>query len=446
MAYFGNNKSLVSVFESTMDFFKNGKGKLSLSDCEECISMDPEMVDSINLPDKEGECKITVTRNDSFGAVLDKGEECLVLNFMSAWTPGGGVKKGSTAQEEDLCRRSSLYLSLTSAEGHKLYDYNHKNCPGISCNYMLLSPNVEIIKFSDGEWLDQSVKCAVLSAAAPRLCDGYQIDPDLLENTLQSRIRGILQVAAKYNYKHLVLGAWGCGVYHNDPKQIARIFHDELMKMTGYFESVEFAVCGKSTNYQCFCKEFSKEASGQDVKSKGVPTGEPEYHFFYGHDPKKLGDEQACFSQWYHRWFTVDGHRYNCMEQYMMSEKARLFKDKEMLIAILGESDQAKIKAYGRQVKGFDPEIWHKHCIDIVFKGNYAKFTQNEDLKQYLLATGDKVLVEASPTDTIWGIGMRATAKAKDHRNWRGQNLLGYTLTRVKQQIMEEESLSKQAK
>lgn len=258
MAFFRINKQLVSVFENTMEHFKSGNGQLSLEECVECIGIEPEAVDGIDLPEKGGDCKITVTRNDSFGAALEHGERCLVLNFMSAWTPGGGVTKGSKAQEEDLCRRSSLYLSLTSDEGQKLYKYNHENCPGISCNYMLLSPKVEIVKHSNGEWLDKSMTCAVLSSAAPRLRDGLKISEKKLEEVLQSRIKGILQVAAKYGYRHLILGAWGCGAYHNDPVQISRIFHDELMKMTGYFDSVEFAVCGKGDNYECFKNVFAK--------------------------------------------------------------------------------------------------------------------------------------------------------------------------------------------
>ena len=171
-------------------------------------------------------------------------------------------------------------------------------------------------------------------------------------------------------------------------------------------------------------------------------TEEPKYFFFYGHDPKKLGHDKACFSQWYIRPFTVDGHRYNCMEQYMMSEKARIFRDIEMMKTILNESDPAKVKAYGRQVKGFNPDVWHEQRSKIVFKGNYAKFSQHADLKRYLLDTGDMVLVEASPFDTIWGIGMRANKTAENHNNWRGLNLLGYALTAVKKQILVDEILA----
>lgn len=173
-----------------------------------------------------------------------------------------------------------------------------------------------------------------------------------------------------------------------------------------------------------------------------VPSDEePEYFFFYGHDPEKVGDK-AVFSQWYMKPFTVDGHRYECMEQYMMAEKALLFKDFDMLKQILNSQSPKECKAFGRKVKNFDTETWNEHSQKIVFKGNYAKFSQNSRLLKFLLATGDKVLVEASPFDKIWGIGMRACKAAEDHHNWHGKNQLGYTLTRVKKAIIADAILN----
>lgn len=175
-----------------------------------------------------------------------------------------------------------------------------------------------------------------------------------------------------------------------------------------------------------------------------IPSDEePEYFFFYGHDPEKKGvGDKAVFSQWYIKPFMVDSHRYVCMEQYMMSEKALLFKDMEMLKQILNTKDPATCKKLGRKVKNFDSEIWNEHSQKIVFKGNYAKFSQNSRLKELLLSTGDKVLVEASPFDKIWGIGMRPCKAAEDHNNWRGKNQLGYTLTRVKKAIIADAILN----
>lgn len=173
-----------------------------------------------------------------------------------------------------------------------------------------------------------------------------------------------------------------------------------------------------------------------------IPSDEePEYFFFYGHDPEKVG-ENAVFSQWYKKPFMVDGHRYVCMEQYMMSEKALLFKDFDILKQILLCEDPKKCKAFGRKVRHFDSEKWNGHSQNIVFKGNYAKFSQNPHFLRMLLETGDKVLVEASPFDRIWGIGMRECKAAHDHHNWRGRNQLGYALTRVKKAIIADAILN----
>lgn len=158
-----------------------------------------------------------------------------------------------------------------------------------------------------------------------------------------------------------------------------------------------------------------------------------DFVFFWGHTGKV---EKACFSQWYMRDFEVDGHRYCCMEQYMMAQKAILFKDFDTLAKILNSRDQADIKQLGREVKNFDGAKWDAHKSDIVYKGNLAKFGQNEDLKAILLATGDKTLVEASPYDRIWGIGLRASdPRSVDPGQWQGQNLLGQALMLVRETL-----------
>ncbi len=162
-----------------------------------------------------------------------------------------------------------------------------------------------------------------------------------------------------------------------------------------------------------------------------------ELFLFYGH---KGAVKKACFSQWFIREFVVDGVKYCCMEQYMMAQKAWMFRDVKRLSQILSSKDPAEMKALGREVEGFDPKMWDEKKREIVYKGNLAKFSQNEDLKGYLLETGDKVLVEASPYDKIWGIGLRATdPRAKDPKTWLGQNLLGYALTRVKETLQASE-------
>lgn len=110
---------------------------------------------------------------------------------------------------------------------------------------------------------------------------------------------------------------------------------------------------------------------------------------------------KACFSQWFPAVFVVDDVAYNCTEQYMMAEKARVFGDDDIRQKMLACNDPKEIKALGRQVKNFDAETWRRVSPDIVVKGNLHKFRQNPELCQFLLDTGEKILVEASPYDTI---------------------------------------------
>jgi ribA/ribD-fused uncharacterized protein len=141
-------------------------------------------------------------------------------------------------------------------------------------------------------------------------------------------------------------------------------------------------------------------------------------------------------SQWYPADFTIEGVEYGCAEQFMMAEKARLFDDREALRQILATDSPREQKALGRKVQGFDESRWNSTCRDIVYRGNLAKFSQNPDLKELLLATGSKTLAEASPTDRIWGIGLAADDRRVTVKSaWRGKNWLGEALMRVRAEL-----------
>jgi ribA/ribD-fused uncharacterized protein len=117
----------------------------------------------------------------------------------------------------------------------------------------------------------------------------------------------------------------------------------------------------------------------------------------------------------------------------MMAEKARLFGDDEVLDEILSITDPKDAKALGRKVRDFDGARWEKARMDIVVRGNEEKFGQNPNLRKHLVSTKNEILVEASPSDAIWEIGLsRDDARAKDPRTWRGSNLLGFALTHVR--------------
>jgi len=149
------------------------------------------------------------------------------------------------------------------------------------------------------------------------------------------------------------------------------------------------------------------------------------YHFFYR--------TASPFSNWHYSPFWYRGVRYNCVEQFMMAHKAKLFKDKETLDAIMETESPREQKRLGRKVKNFDPEVWDSVCQQIVFTGCWHKIDENEDIRLALLRTEDKILVEASPTDRIWGIGFSEEDALKDGNIYRwGQNLLGIILTEIK--------------
>ncbi len=162
-----------------------------------------------------------------------------------------------------------------------------------------------------------------------------------------------------------------------------------------------------------------------------------EYLFFWGHQKSKDGAiTKSCFSQWYPTPILIDETRYATAEHWMMASKARLFKDDEILAQILESTDPKEAKALGRKVKNFDGVRWMNEARRFVTEGNVAKFGQNSDLKAFLLRTGDAVLVEASPNDSIWGIGLKADDKrAKHPSTWQGQNLLGFALMDVRESL-----------
>ncbi|EAC4735049.1 NADAR family protein [Listeria monocytogenes] len=161
------------------------------------------------------------------------------------------------------------------------------------------------------------------------------------------------------------------------------------------------------------------------------------YIFFWGHQPAEDGKiSKSCFSQWWICSFKVDGVEYNCAEQFMMAEKAKLFNDMEMREKILAAKHPKQAKDFGRLISGFQEDIWLKNRFNIVMRANQAKFSQNEELKKFLMQTKNRILVEASPVDKIWGIGIAADNKnVENPLYWKGLNLLGFALMAVRDEL-----------
>lgn len=222
-----------------------------------------------------------------------------------------------------------------------------------------------------------------------------------------------------------------------------------------------------------------------EICNKGFFYGENQrFNWFYCDDCCKIQRERNVpekkveiflfltnrLSQWYRSDFEIDGIKYNCCEQWMMAEKARLFGDKETLEKIMKVDpnnpnlavdfpgrefevwpDYPRLqKELGREVKGFNKEQWEKVAQDVVYRGNYAKFTipgENGHLWDFLQATGEKILAEANPRDPIWGIGLsREDPRAQDPTMWKGKNWLGEALMKVRAKVNEEKKVAAEAK
>lgn len=154
-----------------------------------------------------------------------------------------------------------------------------------------------------------------------------------------------------------------------------------------------------------------------------------EFTFFY--------KTRHPFSQWYPCEFTIEGISFNCAEQYMMFGKAILFDSQQIAEKIIKEKDPRQQKELGKQVKNFVQEVWDNEAKRIVYKGNHAKFSQNENLKKFLLKTKGTTIVEASPYDIIWGIGLSEEHPDRYYRNkWRGLNWLGEVLTQLRDDFL----------
>lgn len=178
-------------------------------------------------------------------------------------------------------------------------------------------------------------------------------------------------------------------------------------------------------------------ADARSVRDLTASPHRAEYLCFWGHRPSASGEVTAsCLSQWWPADFTVDGVLYRTAEHYMMAGKARLFGDAEAQARVVAAGHPRDAKTIGREVRGFDQGVWEAARFGVVVEGSVAKFGQNPDLRAYLLGTGSRVLVEASPRDRVWGIGLGAAHDhAREPEHWRGLNLLGFALMEARARL-----------
>lgn len=210
----------------------------------------------------------------------------------------------------------------------------------------------------------------------------------------------------------------------NDDKEEYKKLFEEPIIFKGFYDNNLMNGLGE--------QKYSLEKLRKDFNSgKKI-----DFLFFYGHTNDKKEVTKSSLSQWYIKDFKENDLLFNCMEKYMMYNKALLFDDKDIANEILNNNQPKAIKELGRKVKNFNDELWDKMKYKIVFTGNYYKFSQNTDLRNFLLSTKNKVLVEASPYDKVWGIKMKYDDENIENPFcWKGKNLLGFALMEARDEI-----------
>lgn len=258
-------KEAINITEAKK--YQCGDNEVLLPDLDysHVIVISPETGDKLISAGRDADedgCRICVSRESSFGAAGWYNVP-LVMNFANAHVPGGGFLLGAKAQEEALCRCSTLYASITSEKAKEMYRYNNSHLSAVESDYMLLSPDVCVFRNDELSPLPEPFLAAVITAPAPnRRGAAMLITEKKAREVFRRRIRIIFCAAAEYGYKDLVLGAWGCGAFGNSPDMVAEVFRELLIdeNYVKYFDNICFAVYGSedSKNYKAFCNMLEK--------------------------------------------------------------------------------------------------------------------------------------------------------------------------------------------
>ncbi len=257
-----------SIAEETLQIMKQGyfynslEEKIDISKSMELainktVCYSPEMSDALLIESWNAKniSEFNVTNESTFDCVrrlVKEGEEnVLCLNFASARNPGGGFLGGSQAQEESLARASGLYPTLTKCEEY--YQTNRKMKSCFYTDYMIYSPKVPMFKKEKGDNLDQALAVSIITAPAVNTGVVQQREPERIgeiELVMKRRIAKVLAISANHGHRVLVLGAWGCGVFRNDPEKMAVYFKEVIeSKFKNHFQKIIFAIYSKNERF-----------------------------------------------------------------------------------------------------------------------------------------------------------------------------------------------------
>lgn len=259
---------------------------------------------------------------------------------------------------------------------------------------------------------------------------------------LRAYINDFVEFARTHPKLRFLVTRVGCGIAGYKDSQIAPMFWKALALQNVVLPKSFVEVlqpCQKNTNAvpypyvgMKYCMDMVFHLSFHKVLTQH------DFVFFWKDEDDKPYVSEKCLSQWYYAPFMVNNQWYSCAEQYMMAEKACLFGDYDIYQQILNQSDQMAIKKLGRMVHNFKEDIWQQHRSEIIKRANMAKFSQNKSLMDFLLSTGDRILVKASPYDVIYGVGIEEhNPNILDPHKWRGLNLLGFTLMEIRDMLGE---------
>ena len=248
-------------------FYSIGDNTINLvgDNFDKVIVISPDKAEDIankfSVSDKKIPAKISVLDCDTFSA-CNGDKKFLAMNFANAHHPGGGFLSGANAQEESLCRQSTLYKSISSTAAHEMYNYNNTAHNPCDSDYMTISPNVCVFRDIKDNFLNAPFTTSVITIPAPnRNGAAENVSQENLDEIMTARLRKMLAVANHYEYKNLVLGAWGCGAFGNNPDTVAKYFYDLLFEedFRFAFENIIFAIYdrGEKKNFHAFDKIFS---------------------------------------------------------------------------------------------------------------------------------------------------------------------------------------------
>lgn len=259
-------KETLEITKNKYYYMDGEKINLPGENYESVIPIHPDIV--VNKKPFTGSAantELCIVEADSFTAA-EGIKNCLVMNFANAHTPGGGFLNGANAQEESLCRSSTLYSSISSSAAATMYNYNKRHRSPCDSDYMLLSPNVCVFRNFDDVLIDEPYLTSVITVPAPnRKGSARDVPQEVLDVVMKNRLAKMLFTAIEYGYTNLVLGAWGCGAFAHNPKKVAEYFYELLIKQNYLcrFRNVIFAIVDnrEETNLKAFTETFKDVAT-----------------------------------------------------------------------------------------------------------------------------------------------------------------------------------------